>query len=53
MVDSRGWGAYAWDKNTSARDCAKMGTYAGGDLRDTTVYEWKYCNYSNTTYDPV
>ena len=29
------------------------GAYARRDVRDTTVYEWKYCNYSNTTYDPV
>ena len=39
----RGWeGAYVWDKNTSARHCAKNagGAYARGGgayLRDTTV----------------
>ena len=37
----RGGGAYAWDKNTSARLCAKNagGAYARGGayLRDTTV----------------
>ena len=37
-----GWGAYARDKNTSARLCAKKagGAYARGGvyLRDTTVY---------------
>ena len=39
-----GWGAYARDKNTSARLCAKKGGGAGGGLcaraaflRDTTV----------------
>ena len=39
-----GWGAYARDKNTSARLCAKNagGAYARGGayLRDTTVYEF-------------
>ena len=37
-----GWGAYARDKNTSARLCAKKagGAYARGGayLRDTTVH---------------
>ena len=43
-----GWGAYARDKNTSARLCAKKaggggGAYARGGayLRDTTVYRKK------------
>ena len=40
-----GWGAYARDKNISARLCAKKvggGAYARGGayLRDTTVYVW-------------
>ena len=41
-----GWGAYARDKNTSARLCAKKagGAYAQGGayLRDTTVYIYIY-----------
>ena len=42
-----GWGAYARDKNTSARLCAKKagGAYARGGayLRDTTVHVLHMC----------
>ena len=38
-----GWGTYAWDKNTSARLCAKKAYAQGGAyLRDTTVYIYIY-----------
>ena len=49
-----GGGAYAWDKNTSARFCAKKagggGAYARGGayLRDTTVL---YSVVLNISYD--
>ena len=41
----KGWGAYAWDKNTSVRVCAKNagGAYVQGGayLRDTMVNKYK------------